>query len=161
MIKRALYTRAEGSKRAHLLSSFPSFPPPPPPPPPPPHIHQRDSYIPFLFIVFAPLPIQHSFLCSFKWMSLLKTVPQPKKILCSLFTYMVFIPLKIKHLFCSLISKKIVSFSPKLLGGNMSKENKCDCNINIFKGVSWKKNENYQFMQKYDFFFNTIKMKFT
>ena len=46
-------------------------------PPLPPHTHQRDSYIPCLFIVFAPLPIQHSFLCSFKWMSLLKTVPQP------------------------------------------------------------------------------------
>ena len=56
-------------------------------------------------IVFAPFPIQHSFLCSFKWMSLLKTIPQPKKILCSLFTYMVFVPLKIYHLICSLIAK--------------------------------------------------------
>ena len=27
---------------------------------PPPHTHQRDSYIPCLFNVFAPLPIQHS-----------------------------------------------------------------------------------------------------
>ena len=66
-------------------------------PPPPTHTHQRDSYILCLYIVFAPLPIQHSFLCSFKWMSLLKTVPQPKKILCSLFTYLVFVPLKICH----------------------------------------------------------------
>ena len=84
-------------------------------PSPPPPAHQRDSYILCLYIVFAPIPIQHSFLCSFKWMSLLKTVPEPKKILCSLFTYMVFVPLKIYHLICSLIAKN-VPFPPKRLG---------------------------------------------
>ena len=114
-------------------------PPPPPPPPPHTHTHQRESYILCLYIVFAPLPIQHSFLCSFKWMSLLKTVPQPKKNLRSLFTYMVFVPLKIYHVICSHIAKKS-PFPPKLLGGNMSKGNKCYCNS--IKGGKLIKNEN-------------------
>ena len=72
----------------YCLNFVPLLLNPPPPPPPPTHTHQRDTYMPCLFIiVFAPLPIQHSFLFSFKWMSLLKTVPKPKTILCSLFTY--------------------------------------------------------------------------
>ena len=91
---------------------------PSPPPPPPTHTHTpKRFYIPCLFIVFAPLPIQHSFLCSFKWMSLLKPVPQPKKILYLMFPVHLYDLCSSQNLalFCSLISKKMSLF-PKMLG---------------------------------------------
>ena len=105
MIKKGILCARRGIKKGTFIVFVPLLLPPPPP-----HTHQRDSYILCFYIVFAPLPIQHSFFCSFKWMSLLKTVPQPKKILCSLFTYMVFVPLKIYHLICSVIAKKMSLF---------------------------------------------------
>ena len=84
---------------------------PPPPPPTCTNILKRFLYSLFVYCICStPNPIQHSFLCSFKWMSLLNTVPQPKKILCSLFTYMVFVPLKICRLICSLIANKMSLF---------------------------------------------------
>ena len=124
--------RAEGLKRAHLLSSFPSSPPPPP------HTHQRDSYIPCIFIVF---PIQHSFLCSFKWMSLLKQFPSLKRsyVPCSLIWSLF---LSKSSIYFVLSYLKNVPIPPKRLEGNMSKGNKCYCNINIFKGGKLIKNEN-------------------
>ena len=119
------FMHAEGSKRAHLLSSFPS------PPPPPTHTHTpKRFYIPCLFIVFAPLPIQHSFLCSFKWMSLLKPVPQPKKILYLMFPVHLYDLCSSQNLalFCSLISKKMSLFPQNAWEEICQKGNKCYCN---------------------------------
>ena len=61
------FMRSLRDQKGHIycLRSPPPFPPPPPPP-----THTKEILIFCLYIVFAPLPIQHSFLCSLKWMSL-------------------------------------------------------------------------------------------
>ena len=57
------------------------------PPPPPPHTHTPKGCLYSLFIYWlCSLQIQHSFLCSFKWVSLLKLFPSIKRsyVPCSL-----------------------------------------------------------------------------
>ena len=132
-------------------------------PPPPTPTHQRDSYFPLYLLSLLP---SQSNIPSFvpnlqKWMSLLKNCsPALNDLMFPVHLYGLCSSQNLTFILCSHFSKKMSLFPPKPLG--LSKGNKCYCKINIFKGGKLiKKMKITLFMQKYDFFFNTIKTKFT
>ena len=109
MIKRGTLCARWGIEKGTFTVFLPLLLPPPPPPPPPTHTHTHHKEI-LIFSVYI-LSLLHSqsnnpSLVPSNGCPFLK-LPQPKKILCSLFTYMVFVPLKIYHLICSLTAKNV------------------------------------------------------